>query len=44
MGAQNSKRKDLKNINDEDYAHFMEKLKKHTDGKDKMTRDQFVVN
>ncbi|KAF1759741.1 hypothetical protein GCK72_016208 [Caenorhabditis remanei] len=42
MGAENSKRKDLKNITDEEYKKFMENWKKATNGKDKMTREQFV--
>ncbi|EGT53894.1 CBN-EAK-7 protein [Caenorhabditis brenneri] len=43
MGAENSKRKKFKNIEDEEYTQFLETFKKATAGKDTMSREQFVA-
>ncbi|CAP32295.1 Protein CBR-EAK-7 [Caenorhabditis briggsae] len=43
MGAEQSKkRKDFKNISDEEYKRFMDTYKKATSGRSKMTREEFT--
>uniref|UniRef100_A0A1I7TQ45 MTOR-associated protein MEAK7 n=1 Tax=Caenorhabditis tropicalis TaxID=1561998 RepID=A0A1I7TQ45_9PELO len=43
MGAEHSKRKDLKNISDAEQTKFVETFLKATNNKEKMTKEQFLV-